>query len=109
SCFCSSRRRHTRSKRDWSSDVCSSDLTGSNQHVGNFPGVTVEGKEGTVRGHDDLVVVDLPGIYALSPYTAEEIVARDFILEQQQIGRASGRERGEAWGAVGGAEREEIA
>ncbi len=58
-------------------------LTGSNQHVGNFPGVTVEGKEGTVRGHDDLVVVDLPGIYALSPYTAEEIVARDFILEQQ--------------------------
>ena len=61
-------------------------LTGSNQHVGNFPGVTVEGKEGTVRGHDDLVVVDLPGIYALSPYTAEEIVARDFILEQQPAG-----------------------
>lgn len=58
-------------------------LTGSNQHVGNFPGVTVEGKEGTVRGHDDLTVVDLPGIYALSPYTAEEIVARDFILDQQ--------------------------
>ena len=58
-------------------------LTGSNQHVGNFPGVTVEGKEGQVRGHSDLTVVDLPGIYALSPYTAEEIVARDFILEQQ--------------------------
>ena len=58
-------------------------LTGSNQHVGNFPGVTVEGKEGVVRGHDDLIVVDLPGIYSLSPYTAEEIVARDFVLEQQ--------------------------
>ena len=57
-------------------------LTGSNQHVGNFPGVTVEGKEGVVRGHDDLIVVDLPGIYSLSPYTAEEIVARDFVLEQ---------------------------
>ena len=54
-------------------------LTGSNQHVGNFPGVTVERKEGKIRGTDD-TVVDLPGIYSLSPYTSEEIVTRDFIL-----------------------------
>ncbi len=55
-------------------------LTGSNQHVGNFPGVTVERKEGQIRGHSDAVVVDLPGIYSLSPYTNEEIVTRDFLL-----------------------------
>lgn len=54
-------------------------LTGSNQHVGNFPGVTVERKEGIVRGQKDITVVDLPGIYSLSPYTKEEIVTRDFI------------------------------
>ena len=52
-------------------------ITGSNQHVGNFPGVTVEKKEGTVRGHGDMTVVDLPGIYSLSPYSAEEVVTRD--------------------------------
>lgn len=57
-------------------------LTGSNQHVGNFPGVTVEGKEGTILKHKDMTLVDLPGIYSLSPYTSEEIVTRDFILDQ---------------------------
>ena len=55
-------------------------LTGSNQHVGNFPGVTVERKDGVIRGHKDAMVVDLPGIYSLSPYTNEEIVTRDFLL-----------------------------
>ena len=58
-------------------------LTGSNQHVGNFPGVTVEKKEGKVRGHEEIRIVDLPGIYSLSPYTSEEIVTRDFILNEQ--------------------------
>lgn len=57
-------------------------LTGSNQHVGNFPGVTVEHKEGRVKGEKDMSVVDLPGIYSLSPYTPEEIVSRDFIIRQ---------------------------
>lgn len=57
-------------------------LTGSNQHVGNFPGVTVEHKEGKVKGEKDMSVVDLPGIYSLSPYTPEEIVSRDFIIKQ---------------------------
>ncbi|SHO44829.1 ferrous iron transport protein B [Anaerocolumna xylanovorans] len=56
-------------------------LTGSNQHVGNFPGVTVERKEGIVRKQKDVTVVDLPGIYSLSPYTKEEIVTRDFIAK----------------------------
>ena len=55
-------------------------MTGSNQHVGNFPGVTVEKKEGPVRGHKGVGVVDLPGIYSLSPYTAEEVVTRDFLI-----------------------------
>jgi len=57
------------------------ELTGSRQHVGNFPGVTVERKEGQVRRHKGASVVDLPGIYSLSPYTAEEVVTRDFLLE----------------------------
>ncbi len=57
-------------------------LTGSNQHVGNFPGVTVEKKEGSVKGHKDAILVDLPGIYSLSPYTAEEVVTRDFVLKE---------------------------
>ena len=57
-------------------------LTGSNQHVGNFPGVTVEKKEGTLLNHKSYTVVDLPGIYSLSPYTAEEIVTRDFALKE---------------------------
>ena len=55
-------------------------LTGSNQHVGNFPGVTVERKDGAIRGHREVTVVDLPGIYSLSPYSSEEIVTRDFLL-----------------------------
>ena len=57
-------------------------LTGSNQHVGNFPGVTVEKKEGRVLHHKDMTLVDLPGIYSLSPYTSEEVVTRDFLLEE---------------------------
>ncbi len=56
-------------------------LTGSNQHVGNFPGVTVERKDGSIKGHREAVVVDLPGIYSLSPYTSEEIVTRDFLIK----------------------------
>ena len=58
-------------------------LTGSNQHVGNFPGVTVDRKSGAIRNHPDTEVVDLPGIYSLSPYTSEEIVSRQFILEEK--------------------------
>ena len=61
-------------------------LTGSNQHVGNFPGVTVESKEGVIRGYKDATVVDLPGIYSLSPYTNEEIVTRDFLLKNKPDG-----------------------
>ena len=61
-------------------------LTGSNQHVGNFPGVTVEKKEGQVKKHPEASVVDLPGIYSLSPYTSEEIVTRDFVLKEHPNG-----------------------
>lgn len=61
-------------------------LTGSNQHVGNFPGVTVDSKEGVIRGHKSTSVVDLPGIYSLSPYTHEEIVTRDFLLKHHPDG-----------------------
>ncbi len=61
-------------------------LTGSNQHVGNFPGVTVEKKEGIIRKNKDATVVDLPGIYSLSPYTAEEIVTRDFLIKGKPDG-----------------------
>lgn len=61
-------------------------LTGSNQHVGNFPGVTVEQKTGELRAHKGCSVVDLPGIYSLRPYTNEEIVTRDFILNQNPDG-----------------------
>ena len=57
-------------------------LTGSNQHVGNFPGVTVEKKEGPIQKHKDMTLVDLPGIYSLSPYTSEEVVTRDFLLKE---------------------------
>ncbi len=57
-------------------------LTGSNQHVGNFPGVTVEKKEGVLLNYKDYSVVDLPGVYSLSPYTSEEIVTRDFALKE---------------------------
>ena len=58
-------------------------LTGSNQHVGNFPGVTVDRKDGEIRNHPNTRVTDLPGIYSLSPYTSEEIVSRQFILEEK--------------------------
>ena len=58
-------------------------LTGSNQHVGNFPGVTVDRKDGQIKGHPDTLVTDLPGIYSLSPYTQEETVSRQFIIEQK--------------------------
>ena len=58
-------------------------LTGSNQHVGNFPGVTVDRKDGQIRNHPEATVTDLPGIYSLSPYTGEEVVSRQFILDSQ--------------------------
>ncbi len=61
-------------------------LTGSNQHVGNFPGVTVERKDGRIRAHEYATVVDLPGIYSLSPYTKEEIVTRDFLIDERPDG-----------------------
>lgn len=61
-------------------------LTGSNQHVGNFPGVTVERKDGQIRGQRNATVVDLPGIYSLSPYSSEEIVTRDFLLKNHPDG-----------------------
>ena len=58
-------------------------LTGANQYVGNWPGVTVEKKEGKLKGHKDVVLTDLPGIYSLSPYTLEEVVARNYILQEK--------------------------
>ena len=59
------------------------DLTGSNQYVGNWPGVTVEKKEGKLKGHKDVVIQDLPGIYSLSPYTLEEVVARGYLVKEK--------------------------
>ena len=61
-------------------------LTGANQHVGNFPGVTVDRKSGTIKGHPETLVTDLPGIYSLSPYTSEEIVSRQFIIDEKPTG-----------------------
>nr|MCR5278380.1 50S ribosome-binding GTPase [Lachnospiraceae bacterium] len=58
-------------------------LTGSNQFVGNWPGVTVEKKEGKLKKHDDVVITDLPGIYSLSPYTLEEVVARNYLIGER--------------------------
>ena len=58
-------------------------LTGSNQHVGNFPGVTVDRKDGMIRGHKDTLITDLPGIYSMSPYSSEELVSRDFVLNEK--------------------------
>ena len=58
-------------------------LTGSNQHVGNFPGVTVDRKDGVIRGHKNTLVTDLPGIYSMSPYSSEEIVSRSFVLNEK--------------------------
>ncbi|MBO5510057.1 MAG: 50S ribosome-binding GTPase, partial [Lachnospiraceae bacterium] len=61
-------------------------LTGSNQHVGNFPGVTVDRKDGVIRGYDNTLVTDLPGIYSMSPYTSEELVTREFFLNDRPRG-----------------------
>lgn len=61
-------------------------LTGSNQHVGNFPGVTVDRKDGVIKGHKDTRITDLPGIYSMSPYSSEEIVTREFLLKDQPKG-----------------------
>ena len=61
-------------------------LTGSNQHVGNFPGVTVDRKDGVIRGHEDTLITDLPGIYSMSPYSSEEQVSRNFVLEEKPKG-----------------------
>ena len=58
-------------------------LTGSNQFVGNWPGVTVEKKEGKLKGRKDVVITDLPGIYSLSPYTLEEVVARNYLIQER--------------------------
>ena len=58
-------------------------LTGSNQYVGNWPGVTVEKKEGRLKGHKDVVIQDLPGIYSLSPYTLEEVVSRNYLVREK--------------------------
>ena len=58
-------------------------LTGSNQFVGNWPGVTVEKKEGKYKGNHDVLIMDLPGIYSLSPYTLEEVVARNYLIEER--------------------------
>ncbi|MCR5765111.1 MAG: ferrous iron transport protein B, partial [Treponema sp.] len=61
-------------------------LTGSNQHVGNFPGVTVDRKDGTIRNHKNTLVTDLPGIYSMSPYSSEEIISRNFVLNEKPRG-----------------------
>ena len=61
-------------------------LTGSNQHVGNFPGVTVDRKDGVIRGYDETSITDLPGIYSMSPYSSEELVSRNFVLEEKPEG-----------------------
>ncbi len=58
-------------------------LTGSNQFVGNWPGVTVEKKEGKLKGYKDVTIMDLPGIYSLSPYTLEEVVARNYLIGER--------------------------
>ena len=58
-------------------------LTGANQYVGNWPGVTVEKKEGKLKKHPDVTIMDLPGIYSLSPYTLEEVVARNYLIQER--------------------------
>nr|WP_330369315.1 FeoB small GTPase domain-containing protein [Clostridioides mangenotii] len=59
------------------------DLTGSSQYVGNWPGVTVEKKEGKLKGQKDIIIQDLPGIYSLSPYTLEEVVSRNYLINDK--------------------------
>ena len=61
-------------------------LTGSKQHVGNFPGVTVDRKDGVIRGYDNTLITDLPGIYSMSPYSSEEIVTREFVIQEKPKG-----------------------
>ena len=61
-------------------------LTGANQHVGNFPGVTVDRKDGQIKNHPDTLVTDLPGIYSMSPYSSEEIISRNFVLNEKPLG-----------------------
>ena len=61
-------------------------LTGSNQHVGNFPGVTVDRKDGVIRGKSNTRITDLPGIYSMSPYSSEELVSRNFVLQEKPKG-----------------------
>lgn len=61
-------------------------LTGSKQHVGNFPGVTVDRKDGVIRGHENTLITDLPGIYSMSPYTSDEIVTREFVIKEKPKG-----------------------
>ena len=62
-------------------------LTGANQYVGNWPGVTVEKKEGRLKGHKNIIIEDLPGIYSLSPYTLEEVVSRNYRSEERRVGK----------------------
>ena len=59
------------------------ELTGSKQYVGNWPGVTVEKKEGCFKGNENVIITDLPGIYSLSPYTLEEVISRNYLLEDK--------------------------
>ena len=61
-------------------------LTGSKQHVGNFPGVTVDRKDGVIKGHNNTLITDLPGIYSMSPYSSEEIVTREFVIREKPKG-----------------------
>lgn len=61
-------------------------LTGSKQHVGNFPGVTVDRKDGVIKGYDNTLITDLPGIYSMSPYSSEEIVTREFVIREKPKG-----------------------
>ena len=68
-------------------------LTGSNQFVGNWPGVTVEKKEGKLKKHDDVTIMDLPGIYSLSPYTLEEVVARNYLIDQRPAAKQRPKRR----------------
>ena len=60
-------------------------LTGANQYVGNWPGVTVEKKEGKLKGNKSVTITDLPGIYSLSPYTLEEVVARNYLIRENRM------------------------
>ena len=83
-------------------------LTGSNQYVGNWPGVTVEKKEGKLKGHKDVVIQDLPGIYSLSPYTLEEVVARNYLVGEKPdaiLNIVDASRRGSQYDRLGAQER----